>query len=117
MPPGPLDNFVEAPTLVDNIPRALVATFPVMHGSVRLASKDLSEKFNTVVCRFLKDQSVSPRSNGKIKEKGNLWGGGGKPRRDPSSIVEWSYIASLILFYIPTPAKRPSVFSLPRENK
>ena len=77
MPPGPLDNFVEAPTLVDNIPRALVATFPVMHGSVRLASKDLSEKFNTVVCRFLKDQSVSPRSNGKIKEKGNLWGGGG----------------------------------------
>ena len=53
MLPHPLDNFVEVPTLVNNIPSALVATFPVMDGNVCLASKDLSEKFNTVVCRVL----------------------------------------------------------------
>jgi len=53
MPLSPFDNFVEVPALVNNIPGALVALFPVMHGNVCFAGKHLSEKFNTMVCRVL----------------------------------------------------------------
>lgn len=94
MLPRPFDNFVEVPALVNNIPRALVAIFPIMHSNICLASEHLSEKFNAMVCRVSKvNQRRLPLTEKSKKAERTRRG---KPRRGPCSILESSYNASLI---------------------